>query len=266
MRYPLLILVAVAPALGQDKRQYHLFNPTPREQMRALSTDRPDTTESPYTVDAGHVQVECSFVEYSRDRDTEALALAPFNFKIGLTNFADVQFVLAPYGRIDEHDGDAAEGFGDSQIRLKINLWGNDGGDVAGAIMPFVQFPTGEREISAGKAEYGLIFPVAIALPNEFGLTVMAEFDAVRNADDDGYRLDFVHTAALGRTIVGSLGGFIEYIGVLPFGDDEEYQASLAGGFTYGVSDDVQLDLALQAGLTDAAEDFAVLAGVSFRF
>src|SRR5688572_5942243 len=40
------------------KSHYHLFNPTPRAQMREMSTDRPDQTESPYTVDAGHVQVE----------------------------------------------------------------------------------------------------------------------------------------------------------------------------------------------------------------
>ncbi|WP_375396658.1 hypothetical protein [uncultured Sphingomonas sp.] len=36
-----------------DKSQYTLFDPTPRAAMRPFSTDRPDTTESPYTVDAG---------------------------------------------------------------------------------------------------------------------------------------------------------------------------------------------------------------------
>jgi hypothetical protein len=41
-----------------DKSGYHLFRPTPRELMRELSTDRPDQTESAYTVDAGHVQLE----------------------------------------------------------------------------------------------------------------------------------------------------------------------------------------------------------------
>ena len=51
-----------------DKSDYNLFNPTPRELMREMSTDRPDTTESPYTVDAGHYQVEMSFVDYVHDR------------------------------------------------------------------------------------------------------------------------------------------------------------------------------------------------------
>ena len=68
-----LVVVVVAPAaqaqtrMAADKSHYHLFNPTPRGQMRELSADRPDVTESPYTVDAGHVQLEMSFVDYVYD-------------------------------------------------------------------------------------------------------------------------------------------------------------------------------------------------------
>jgi hypothetical protein len=46
-------VLAEEPAVGVvDKSQFHLFNPTPKALMRELSTDRPDQTESPYTVDA----------------------------------------------------------------------------------------------------------------------------------------------------------------------------------------------------------------------
>jgi hypothetical protein len=40
-----LLILAPAYALATEipnKSQYHLFNPVPREQMRALVTDRPD--------------------------------------------------------------------------------------------------------------------------------------------------------------------------------------------------------------------------------
>src|SRR5687767_2381830 len=50
-----------------DKSGYHLFDPTPRALMREMSTDRPDTTESPRTVDAGHFQLEMSFVDFTRE-------------------------------------------------------------------------------------------------------------------------------------------------------------------------------------------------------
>jgi hypothetical protein len=68
----LALALAALPAIdaGADepsKRHHSLFNPTPRSAMRAMSTDRPDTTESARTVDAGHVQVEMSFIDWVHD-------------------------------------------------------------------------------------------------------------------------------------------------------------------------------------------------------
>ena len=88
-----------------DKSSYTLFHPVPHELMREMTTDRPDKTESPYTVDAGHVQVEADVVNYSYDRRNsahdntrvDALALAPFNFKVGLCPSADFQIVVPTY-------------------------------------------------------------------------------------------------------------------------------------------------------------------------
>src|SRR2546421_5325321 len=51
-----------------DKSQFNLFNPVPRELLRDLQTDRPDQTEGPYTIDAGHVQAELDLLNYSYDR------------------------------------------------------------------------------------------------------------------------------------------------------------------------------------------------------
>src|SRR4026208_1539423 len=99
----LLIMGMVsADALAEDKSQYHLFNPTPRNLMREMSTDRPDKTESAYTVDAGHFQLEMDVLSYSWDRDNglpgdtriESVAIAPMNLKVGLCNRADLQLML----------------------------------------------------------------------------------------------------------------------------------------------------------------------------
>ena len=37
------------------------------EFRREISTDRPDKTESPYTVEAGHVQFELNLIEFGWD-------------------------------------------------------------------------------------------------------------------------------------------------------------------------------------------------------
>ena len=48
-----------------DKSGYNLFNPVPENLLRDLSPDRPDATESPYTVDAGHYQLEMDFANFT---------------------------------------------------------------------------------------------------------------------------------------------------------------------------------------------------------
>ena len=87
-----------------DKSTFNLFNPTPQEQLRGLDTDYPGSTESPYTVDAGHFQLELRWIGYSSDRESfdgvtkriEEWAIVPMNLKIGLLNQMDAQLHRQP--------------------------------------------------------------------------------------------------------------------------------------------------------------------------
>jgi hypothetical protein len=254
-----------------SKDRFHLFNPTPSQMMREISADRPDVTESAYTVDAGHVQLEMSFIDYSyEDQDgtrTNAFTFAPFNLKVGLLNNMDVQLVVEPYAHIEVENGDdeTLTGFGDMQLRLKINIWGNDAGNTALAVMPFVVFPTGSDDLSSEQVEGGIIFPFAMNLPGEFTLGLMVEFDFVYDEEDDDYTTDFVYTAALGHDLVGELAGYAEYIGVAPLDGDSDYQALVGSGLTYGLSENVQLDVGVVVGLTDDADDFNAFTGITIR-
>lgn len=257
----LVLLLASSPAFA-DKSQFTLLNPTPRDQMRAMSTDRPDTTESPITVDAGHWQLELSFAEYAVDGDSKSFAAVPFNLKLGLTNSIDLQLLFDPF---INREGPHASGVGDFTVRTKINLWGNDEGSTALGLMPFVTFPTSTGDVGSDDVEGGLIIPFAMDLPGEWGLGLMVEFDLVRDEDDDGYTVDLVHSAVLGHDIVGDLGGYIEYVGVAPHNSGGGYQAYLSTGLTYGVNDDVQLDGGVRIGLSDSAEDFGLFVGMAFR-
>ncbi len=140
-----------------DKSGFHLFNPTPRNQMREMNTDRPDKTESPYTVDAGHFQLEMDLANYTHDRDTsgggdtrtDSWAIAPVNLKAGLCDSMDLQLVLETYNRVRTEDRAAGtvrrqSGFGDVTVRLKKNFWGNDGGKTAFGLLPFVKLPANQ--------------------------------------------------------------------------------------------------------------------------
>ena len=68
--------------------------------MREFTPDRPDFTESPITVDAGHLQLEMSFVDFTRNiisgARTDVTVFGSFNLKLGLLNNMDLEFVLDP--------------------------------------------------------------------------------------------------------------------------------------------------------------------------
>lgn len=254
--------IAQTSAAVPDKRGYTLFNPVPPELMRPLSADRPDTTESPYTVDAGHVQIEASLVNWAREGDDDTMTIAPTNIKVGLLNDLDIQFVFDPYVRLDTDDS----GIGDTQIRLKWNIWGNDSGRTALALMPFVTLPTADDPTGSEEMEGGLIVPFSIDLADRVGLGLMAEFDAVYDADDDDYDLEFVHTAVLGLDVTDRVGAFVEYVGVLGSDSASSYAASAGLGLTYALNDNCQLDCGVNFGLNDAADDINPFVGFTIRF
>ena len=244
-------LIAAEPA--PDKSQYHLFKPAPRGLMREMSTDRPDQTESPNTVDAGHFQVEMDFVNATFDRDrsggadagTEVWGVAPLNLKAGILNNVDLQFVLdtSVHSRVGDHvtvTADKASGFGDLHTRLKINLWGNDGGSTAFATMPFVKWPLAKTSLRNGKTEGGVIFVLGYELPAGWGSAVMTEADFVSNGG--GYDTEFVNSITFSHDIVGKLGGYMEFFSVVSSAGNANWQGQFDAGFTYAVNDNTQLD------------------------
>ncbi|WP_367873437.1 transporter [Luteolibacter sp. Populi] len=236
--------------------------------QRELSPDRPDTTESPITVEPGGFQVESSFWAYARDKsggiETQTWTLAETNFKIGLNSCQDLQFVVRPYIRESQRglaDSDA-EGFGDVEVRWKWNLWGNDGGSSALGLMPFVSVPT-HTAVSSGEWEGGTILTYSHDLAAGWGLGVQGEVDRVWDEDSHRHEWDFLHTLVLGHDLGDSAGFYVEYIGVT---GAHPYEASMSAGITWALGPDVQLDIGGVAGLNDAAEDYSVFQGITFRF
>ncbi len=257
-----------------DKSKFTLFRPTPDSLMREFNTDRPDATESPYTVDAGHMQVEFSFVEYNRSSSSgtrsEAVSVLPANLKIGLFSNVDLQLVLNPYLRSTSRSTgsrrETQSGFGDIELRTKINFWGNDGGTTSGGILPFVRFPGGTGGDGVRQVEGGIILPLASQLPAGFDIGTMAEFDLDRNSANDGYGVDFVHSVTVGHALGRpNVHGYVEYFGSAPIATGTTYSAYFDTGTTIGLTENLQLDCGVNLGMPKHGSDYTVFAGFSAR-
>ena len=263
----LTLILLVAPCLlrGADKDAYSLFHPTPREQMRGMSTDRPDVTESAYTVDAGHFQIETTLFGFAKDGDVESYRFGETNFKFGLTNQTDLQLVV-PFFERQRGGGEDDEGIGDLIVRLKWNLWGNDGGDTALALMPFVKAPTASHDLGNDKVEGGLIIPLAISVSERVGLGLMAVFVVSHDNAGGDYGMEFVNSVTCGIDITDRLGGYLEFVSVSSTHEETAWEGYVNSGLTFAVTDDLVLDAGLGVGVNEEAQDIVPFVGVSFRY
>lgn len=262
----LLAMVDLAtPASAQDRGQ----------ASRDLETDRPDKTENPHTMDAGRFQLEMDVATFTSDRDgqantrTRTLNLAPINLKYGLDDRTDVQLIFDSYLRQSVKDQttgarETAQGIGDVTLRVKRNLWGNDNGGTALALMPFVKLPTNVNGLGNGSVEFGVIAPVSANLSDRISLAAMTEIDWVEQKDGSGLTSSFVNSASLGFDLTDKLGIYTELFTEKP--SDRPWEATFDVGTTLAISDDLQLDAGVNVGLTEAADDVMVFAGLSRRF
>jgi hypothetical protein len=128
-----LALHELRPVCAQQA-EHHLFSPVPRDAMRDLSTDRPNTTESPFTVDAGHLQIELEFVALGFDRDASASTTGvqwlTTKFRLGVLTLMDLQLIVMPHARsvMVSQGGEevVSEGMVRSPRASSSTLWGND--------------------------------------------------------------------------------------------------------------------------------------------
>lgn len=244
-----------------------------RSELRELSTDRPDRTESPYTLDGGHLQVEMDALSWTREREgvvtSDAFGLAVTNLKFGLGARADLQLVFESALHVRESSPglpiSRRTGIGDLTARLKLNLFGNDGGPVALGLMPFVTFPTAQRGFGAGGSEGGLIVPAAFALPHGWQVGAMLEADVIRVEAGDRTRPELVASLTASHAITGGLAGYAELYSVSFPASGTPWRGTADAGLTLGIGEHLQLDAGANLGLSATGEHFTLFAGLSFR-
>ena len=258
----LAMLVWIVPASAfaeSDKSKHHLFNPTPTSEMREFATDRPDRTETPITVDAGHFQIETDLVILTLKDGQRSAIYNYMNLKAGITNSSDLQILIPSIVR----QGDQS-GFGNTTVRYKINFFGNDAGSAALGIMPYLTLPTQSSTLGAARTEGGVMLPFGFAAPHGYSIGGMLQYDRVRNSVDNGFHSQFISTLTVSRRIFAGLDAYLEVFSQTEAGAD--WVATIDGGVIMPVTENLRFDVGANVGVTDAAEDISPFLGLSARF
>jgi hypothetical protein len=261
-----------------DKSGYNLFNPTPDDEMRKFTPDRPAKGYSVRTIDAGHVELETDFVSttYSKYLGITTHSFQGFdpNLKIGITNWADfeIQFNgLQSQQSFDSSTGASVAhgaGFGDVFLRTKINLFGNDSGPLGLAIIPYVKLPSSAAVISNGAVESGVIAPLALRLPQDYIVTLMTEVDQLKNTDDSRRYTNFVNLIGISHPLPGVEGAnaMVELYSSSGTDPASPQIYTFDAAMNFRLDKHTILDVGLNLGLNKAAPKAQVYSGISVRF
>jgi hypothetical protein len=264
---PALVVLSLLSASAQNEqpvgtKPYSLFNPVPKSEMRVFSTDRPDVTESPISVDAGHFQFEGDFFKLTIFDGGQIINLFSGLYKMGLNKNWDIHLGIELYNiYADEREGgnNVEKGYGNTTIRLKRNLWGNDGNSrTAFGILPYITLPTSPLDHDAF---FGIGFPFTCKLTKKLGTGAQFQFDFLPSKGGDYYEMGYLQTVVLDGVLIGDLDFFIEGMGIF-YQENSIYTAN--GGLIYNVGNNVKVDVATNLGLTYDSPK-RVYMGLSFR-
>lgn len=276
MRYLLLLLIGLffftfIHAQQTNKRiKYSIFNPVPKDKMKEMQLDRPDVTESAYSVEAGHFQVESDLFKMVRNKSEDLshteMGYNVANLKLGLTERLDVQLVVATFvsRKTKEITSNKiihkANGFDDITLRFKYNFWGNEGGKTALGALPYISFPT--STIDDNDHQFGVIFPFALELNKgwNFGTQVGINF---LKEDKTRYTSEFIYSFTFGKSITEKWSAFTETYTVYSV-FSKSAEVYFDGGILYSISPNLTLDAGFNYGINKGI-DKVLFTGFSFR-
>jgi len=276
-----LLLALAGPAAAQaplndtirvNKEQFNLFHPTPRKYMRPMVPDRPGITESPYSVDAGHVQYESDVLRLLTRREGTTYGhdwyANHFLAKIGLTNRTDFQVALDSYTDTRNYDDldpaatQVARGIGDVTLRVKHTLAGDDDSRWALGIIGYVQLPTGGA-VGDGGYEPGLTLPVVYQCTKDWSIGGQVAANFFYDREQTQHYLQLTPTFTTDYQFNKLVQAFVELVGYWDV-RQASWRSSINLGPQLDISDNVQLDFGTHLPLTHSV-DREYFLGISFR-
>lgn len=244
-----------------------------------LVTDRPDATESTDAVPWGHTQIELGWTfTYDREHDerTRDHVLPELLMRIGLAENLELRLGwegVALQAEAHEERSDQGRRFTaeshetsatDMEVAFKIKLADQEGllphfGAIAG-----LSLPTGGHAVTSGDVDPSVVLLWAYDVTDWFA--VAGNILLGTPTSEDGRFFQTGATLSTAFALTDELGMYTEYFGFYPSDRGSDCEHSLNGGFTYLITDNVQVDVRVGFGLNEQAPDFFTGTGLAIRF
>lgn len=238
-----------------------------------LVTDRPDFTESASVVGCGVVQLEAGYTyTYDSTSTTSSheqtypetllrvgLLAEWMEFRLDWT-YNDVRETA--FGGAISH----TSGSEDISVGVKLALTPQECMLPETALILQSGVPTGATELTADDVLPGITYIYSWALTDYCTTAGQTQLNRAKDEVTDEPYLEFSQSWTAGFGLTEAVGSYIEWFVLAPDGADTNHTESyLDGGFTYLVTDNLQLDVRGGVGLNQAADDYFVGTGFAVR-
>jgi len=245
------------------------------ELTQSMETDRPDFTEGTQTVQSGHAQLEVGYTYIYDDEDSvkvESHSVPETLLRIGLMTDLELRLAWGGYAfeetQIDTPAGrqeSDIDGATDISVGFKHFMYDQDGWLPNLSLILELGLPVGSDEFTADDVESAGKILWAYDVNDETGVAGNLNLASVEG-EVERY-IEVSSSLALAHSITDEVGVYVEYYGFYPAEsiEPETTENYVNGGFTYGVTENLQLDIRAGFGINKAADDFFTGVGVSFR-
>jgi Putative MetA-pathway of phenol degradation len=244
--------------------------PAPMDEP--LISDRPDFTEASTTVGRGVVQLEAGYT-YTFDRNGDDFekehSFPETLLRVGaLAEWFELR-IAYNHGSLGVHelgDFDSGSGGRDLYLGTKIGLTLQQGILPEMALVPQMTVPTGSETFTAHHVCPGLNWLYGWDI-NDF-LSCGGSTQGNKSVDVDGSSFTLMaQSFTIGYSLTERIGAYTEYFGLYPSGATSALPENyFDGGFTFSVTNNLQLDIRAGLGLNAAAADYFLGSGFVVRF
>ncbi len=246
---------------------FAFFQVKAQENATEMVTDRPDQTESSIVVPLKSLQIESGFV-YAMDENTltreKNISYNTTLMRYGLLENMELRLGIEYAGEetLDKNmeTKTSSNGFCPLYTGIKIQVAHERGllpevAFLAGLELPFTAHKTFKTSHTAANMRFSLSHTLSERF--SLGYNLGAEWDG------DTPVPSYFYSVALGLSITGKAGAFIEFFGLVPEKGNSTHL--IDGGITFLINPNLQLDASGGLGLNEEALDYFISFGISCR-
>jgi hypothetical protein len=228
-----------------------------------IEPDRPDVTNGTHIVDVGLLQVELG-VQHARLGTSQRSFGTPFGIRIGLFEWLEAR--ASTDGFLHQSDGaSSASGSGNVQIGAKVRLFADPGGIPVLSILPTLNLPLASvrKGLGSGDTDSTLV----LLTGTDVGRTSHVDFNygigAIGAGQGRPHFAQHLISVSFSQTVTEQLSPYIEAFWFSRQDPDGGRVFSIDAGLIQAFTARLAVDGGVAVGLTSAAPDVSVFAGVS---